>query len=88
MSDILKENENLRREILSMKVGENFAKNRKPILIDRQSIVYEKNLVDNQKLQQAKLDLEAEQTILSSKIEKLQAKIFSLSQRNEELEKF
>lgn len=57
MSDVLKENENLRRELLAVKVGETFIKKRKNGISDRNSICIEKNLVDFEKLQQKKIDL-------------------------------
>lgn len=46
MYDVLKENELLKKELLSLKVNENLIKKRKSTLNDRSSIFIEKNLID------------------------------------------
>jgi len=52
MSDILKENENLRRELMVVKVGETFVKKRKNPINDRSSIFVERNMIAFEKNEQ------------------------------------
>jgi hypothetical protein len=87
MYDVLKENELLKKELLSLKVNENLIKKRKSTLNDRSSIFIEKNLIDYEKLYQKKMDLEAERVMMADKIRKLESKVGEICRRNEELEK-
>lgn len=68
---MLKENEQLKKELVGLKINENLLKKRKSTLNDRSSIYIEKNLIDYEKLFQKKIDLEAEKTVMLDKMRNL-----------------
>lgn len=86
INDVLKQNQHLRRELLNFRVNESFYKKRTSNAKDRNSIFIEKNIIELQKLQQKKMDLEEENVSLGNKIKQLQQKVIQLAKRNEELE--
>ena len=87
LMDLLKENEQLKKELLTHKVNDSILKKRKSTINDRNSIFIEKNLIDFEKLSQKKMDLEAEKALMADKLKKLEARVLELARRNQELEK-
>lgn len=71
INDVLKQNQHLRRELLNFRVNESFYKKRTSNAKDRNSIFIEKNIIELQKLQQKKMDLEEENVSLGNKIKQL-----------------
>jgi hypothetical protein len=87
MSELLKENEHLRRELTTIKVNESFHQKRKTTQLDRSSIFHQRNAVELEQLQQKKMDLEQESLRVGVKVKYLETQVAQLMERNEELEK-